>query len=221
MKCGLRVVCAAAILAASVSCQADEPEQLIAANDRPTECPDGHTELRDIPIRYGMVSNDEQTQQDLADLKYVLGGCSVGKDSPKTALICARCRFRYRGNGIWHKSSTNAGLFGLPFSKVLLDFLKSFKPEGAVHYDQTVKGKRVIGQRVQFKCSTGRKVLDHEVARLMQRHGIRPGSSRYDHEVFYSSDSKLGIYQVWVLTDRGNQLLDLSISSETRKKATE
>lgn len=220
MRTGFLYFCAAAILAAYVFCQADEPEEPVATSDRPVECPDGHRELRDVPIRYGMVSNDDQRRQDLADLKYVLGGCIMGKDSPKTAVICGKCRFRYRGDGVWYKSSTDVDLFGKPFSKVLLDFLKRFQPEDAVHYDQTVEDKRLVRQGVQFKCSQDRKSLDVEVAHLMQQHDIRRRTSRYDHEVFYGSDALSGVYQVWVLTDQGNQLLDLNISSKGRKKAT-
>ena len=98
--------------------------------------------------------------------------------------------------------------------KVLLDFVKNFKPEDAVYYDQAVEGKRLIRQRVQIKCAKDRKTLDLEVARLMQQHGIRRDNSRYDHEVFYGSDAQSGVYQVWVLTDQGNQSLDLTISTE-------
>ncbi len=221
MRSQLYLVCVAAFVAASFLCQADDRKQPDVASDRPTECPDGHRELKDVPILYGKVSYDEQLQRDLADLKYVLGGCIVGKDSPKTALICGKCRFRYGGDGGWHKSSTNADLFSMPFSKVLLDSVKLFEPKDPAYYDQTVEGKRLIIQRVQFKCPRDRKTLDLEVAQLMQRNGIRRENSRYDHEVFYGSDAESGVYQVWVLTDQGNQLLDLTISPKPPMKNAE
>jgi len=218
---GRHVIFAVVILAGGVFCRADAPEGPVATSDPPSKCPEGHQELRDVPIRYGLVSNDEQLKRDLADLKYVLGGCIVGKDSPKTATICSKCRFRYQGDGIWHKSGTDAKLFGMEFSKVLLGFLKTFKPEDVVYYDQTVEGKRLIRQRVQFKCTRDRKTLDVEVPHLMQRYGIHRDRSRYDHEVFYGSDATSSVYQVWLLADQGDQLLDLAISSERRKKTTE
>ncbi len=198
----------------SVSSQGAKPTPGLSKDVDATECPDGHNELRHVPILYGKVSKDEQLERDLAERKCVLGGCVVGKDSPKTALICGKCGFRYRRDGIWDKSSTDPDAYGIEFSPVLQDFQKLFGSKETVYYDQSVKSKEILHQRVQFKCAENRKTLEVEVARLMKDRGISRQESRRDCEVYLGSDKNGNVYRVWILTDQGSQLLDLSISSQ-------
>ena len=150
----------------------------------------------------------------LAVHKYVFRGCIVGPDSPKTVVVCAKCGFiMYRG-GTWQKAGTDVSVFGTAFSGVVAGFVRLFASAEAVHYEQSVRDGRLVMQRVQFRCARDRQSIEAAVDRLMQEYGVRRAESRYGHEVFIGSDPQSVQHKVWLLTDRGEQLLDLAVYPE-------
>jgi len=129
----------------------DIPKVVIDANQL-QKCPNGHSELKDVRIVYGLVRYENEKDRKEAEkrqenLEYVLGGCCVDNDSPKIEVICKTCRFSFHQSsrshhpyGYWSIVTTNQAYLGYP----LRDITKSFPlPHAAkltkpVSYDQTL-----------------------------------------------------------------------------------
>ena len=137
-----------------------------------------------------------------------------GDDSPTSAVVCTVCRFTYRCAGMWEKCSTNKLAFGHPFSPTLSNFSQRFQGTNVVHYSQQMKAGAVVYECAQF-CSDGDVgAIPLILYNLMKADGITALSPRYPHELFLGTNAQGKSFRVWLLTDQGRHLLDLTISNE-------
>lgn len=78
------------------------------AYDWPATCPEGHTELRQVPVVYGLLT-PEIVRRELA-MEFFPGGCRYLRGiSPEALLVCGRCRNLYHPTTAswWGKSKGN------------------------------------------------------------------------------------------------------------------
>lgn len=174
-------------------------------------CPDGHKALRDVPILYGLNYLSPMYKQDVQELKFIPGGCGYDVNSPTSAVVCTVCRFKYYGAGKWEKSNTNKGAFGHAFSKIVTDFEQHFQGTSRVDYSQQMKEGVVLREGIQFRYVGDVAQASAAVTNLMNASDITPLQPRYKHELFLGTNTQKKAFQVWLLSDQGQTLLDLSV----------
>lgn len=204
-------------LAGLMSSLAQIPREVTSTSSSLGTCPDGHKALRDVPIRYGLnYISSKGHEKDVEDLKYVCGADGCNDDSPTSMVICAQCRFRYLGEGMWYKSGTNYSAFGIPFAGVMTNFLAVFKASNPIHYTQQVRSNEVVMENVQFGFEGDAKQLTAQVVAFMDAHKIAKRASGNGFEIFLGIDPSQMVHQVWLLPDRGQRLLTYTMCPEER-----
>ena len=114
--------------------------------DHPTSedlilCPEGHEDLKDIPVVYGLVAPlwkepDDYNEEDHALIakqergEVFLGGDALIGDPPDSYAVCQTCDFRFtsdpleEGMGTWIKAAKNLEDFQRPMCAEIQDFPK-------------------------------------------------------------------------------------------------
>ncbi len=83
-------------------------------------CPDGHTTLRDVPIRYGLGSG---TTKPSNEFEYWPAGCGVPPNPPSNRVTCTTCRLgTSSASGFWNASAPSPAAFKRPFSTLIAGF---------------------------------------------------------------------------------------------------
>ena len=85
------------------------------------ECPNGHTDLRDVPVSYGAYfTRNEEMDRKIRDREIILGGCVP--TATKHKVVCMTCDFRLDPVWKrWRKSSDDRPSFGQPFPDVVTE----------------------------------------------------------------------------------------------------
>jgi hypothetical protein len=143
-------------------------------------CPNGHKELKDVPIIWGHFKlfgkhprdytekeRELDTKRDRHEIEF--GGDILPQNPPKFRVLCNRCGFTFYPSDLstdqqkmlnvlpdwdayWSRNSKDIGGFQIPFSKLLLSFPHSKADAGTVSYSQTLTadGKTLKQEMISF-----------------------------------------------------------------------
>ena len=129
-------------------------------------CPNGHKELKDVPIIWGHFELFGKHPRDYTEQERELaakrdrreiefGGDILPQNPPKFRVVCDRCGFKFYPSDLttdqqkmlnvppdwdanWSRDSKDTGGFRIPFSKQLLSFPHMKADSGTVSYSQTL-----------------------------------------------------------------------------------
>ena len=146
----IRVIAASLpILWACASCDSP-PVQSKLSQETPDLCPEKHTNLKMVPILYGLVPVGEARER-INNHKAVLAGtCIVGPE--KEMLICQTCGYKYLPQSFsWEKTTQVVSSFDPPLNKVLYEFRLPF--QASYSYQRIVKPDDMIEDNmfIEFK----------------------------------------------------------------------
>lgn len=153
----------ALLISGSQGFSQDELDNPVAADVR--VCPDGHTTLKDVPVRYGLLRDTEAGRKAIENLEFTPGGCSYVPGFSKTSqVVCTTCRLWYWGNETWYGSSTSLKGFARPLTEFAtrLAFAGQGEDPAAVRWAQMIRSNRVekeyvyvqVQLPVETVCST-------------------------------------------------------------------
>jgi hypothetical protein len=118
-------------------------------------CPFGHANLKDVPIIYGTLVPDPETERQFRNLEACYGGCVVSEESPRRKVVCPDCGYRFEADErLWSKSTDDRATFSRSLSGLVAGLPA---PDGAVkRYDQSVTTDgRVVYEKVSYYCLSG------------------------------------------------------------------
>jgi len=116
---------------------------------KPTECPFGHSELKQVPIQYGMLAWDADLQKRIDNLEVWQGGCILGDEKEKT--VCTKCRYYFEPHfGYWSKLANAPRLLQLKPDPFIADWPVGKKETNGGQFYQHVRGRDVCGE--EFYC---------------------------------------------------------------------
>src|SRR5262249_22133096 len=108
------VLRAATVKALALACLILQASLLTAAPSAgspqlPKSCGFGHTDVKRVPIMYGLLAMDADLQWRIDHLEVWPGGCIVGDEKEK--LVCKTCRYYYEPLfGYWSKDTSDPKL---------------------------------------------------------------------------------------------------------------
>jgi hypothetical protein len=146
------------------------------------QCPDGHTTLKDVPIRYGLPAASTKAEwkeidRQIENLEFILGGCEISEDSPKVRPTCRTCRFAYDSqSNTWSRRSSDVHTFRRPFTELLMSFPLPANPR-KLEYEQGVQSDRVVLEAVVFTASKDQPELKSRIDEWFAAHKIRASYS--------------------------------------------
>jgi hypothetical protein len=159
------------------------------------QCPDGHTELKDVPIVYGTPPFDgpaaKQWEEKIRNFEMWSGGCVRRPDSPKTCIECGfgyDSRFRH-----WSRDSADPTTFKRTFSPLIASFPKPTgrQQKGELEYSQTLSTNQVIYQSVSFTSAEPRKALIARINAWLSTNNIAAGYTEMKHTVTFNHSKKI------------------------------
>jgi hypothetical protein len=148
-----------------------------------SQCPNGHTSLKKVPIIYGLLAfeNEEaraKWEKGVENFEHVAGGCCVEPGSPKYRLTCTTCRFSYHqygSPGSWILSSEQTNLFPKPLGSLLLNFPMSEKShlKGTTYYTQAYNDRSALSyESVSFQTTEPASEKVAEISEWLKQKGI-------------------------------------------------
>ena len=118
------------------------------------ECPYGHSNLKRIPILYGLPMASEELTRKLKNNEIVLGGCCVGP--AEEVIECLECGFGIEegfspSSTLWRRASEDPDSFERKISELLINL----KPPGAeqTSFSQTVDLRDEWSESVYIDCN--------------------------------------------------------------------
>ncbi|MCB1035080.1 MAG: hypothetical protein KDD47_14730 [Acidobacteria bacterium] len=140
-------------------------------------CPYGHDEVWSVPIAYGMLLWDEETEARMKNYEFVPGGCAVLPDSPTHVTLCRQCGFQKleEGEDRWFRSSDEAKSFEIPLGEAirLFPLIRLSKKPGYERptFEQEVGGGAVVREKMGYGSTAGaveltERILDFATGRL-------------------------------------------------------
>lgn len=121
-------------------------------------CPNGHRELKAVPIVYGLPLLDSLIIAQLENGEVVEGGC-VSVNGPSFRPVCAVCGFALHEGSTWNLLSPDIDDYNIPFSQSIVDFSKiNFSSVIETGYWQIIKGNEVVYEK--WWCTSRNNIVD-------------------------------------------------------------
>lgn len=126
-------------------------------------CPDGHTTLRDVPIRYG---RGWGTTQPSNEFEYWPAGCGGPPNPPSNRVTCTTCRLGTDSAfGFWSASAPSPAAFKRPFSTLIAGFPIPTTnllthPQS---FTQTIQGDRLIMENLFFATKSPAATVSKQI----------------------------------------------------------
>lgn len=143
----------------------------------PTACPNGHTELRDTPVLYGLLLMTPELRRRIDEGKVVAGGCIVSSSSPRRLLVCSRCGYRYNPLAArWERTSADPKSFQRP----LVPDVSAFplpEPRTGVIYRQVLSDGRVTLESASCWTRAPAEAVDTLIDRYLVDRGVTAHAS--------------------------------------------
>lgn len=152
----------------------EEKHRLQKTSKELKQCPDGHTQLKDIPIKYGLygvhihpeaqwTSEDKELMKGVARKDYVLGGDVIHDVSPRFRTTCLTCGYYYEvdyvpdDGGAWVKTGQRMSDFTTELSITArsLPFAKNDK----LFISVSVVGDKVVREYIAVTIPIDERVL--------------------------------------------------------------
>ena len=187
---------------------------------QPTTCPFGHTELKRIPIVYGLLAMDADLQKKIDNLQVWPGGCILGDEKEK--LVCKTCRYSFEPHfGYWSHRADNPKLLQIKPDPFIADWPVGKKETVGGSFYQHVRGKEVCGE--EFYCWY--KLSELEVEELVRKFLARFNFKfeREDrnavgrHYIYYRAFQNSHYYLVEIMNDPGQKQIHVNAERSLEK----
>jgi hypothetical protein len=158
------LVIACVILQAFLSTAAphDQPAQV------PTTCPFRHTDLKRVPIMYGLLGTDADLQRRIDNLEVWPGGCVLGDEKEK--LVCKTCRYCFEPLfGYWSKHISDPKLLRMKVDPFIADWPVGEKQTNRANFYQHVRNRDVCGEEFYCWYKLSEKETEDLVGKLLAR----------------------------------------------------
>jgi hypothetical protein len=167
-------------------------------------CPNGHKELKNVPIIWGHFELFGKHPRDYTEKERELdakrdrheiefGGDILPQNPPKFRVVCNRCGFTFYPSDLtteqqkmlnvppdwdayWSKNSKDTVGFPLPFSKQLLSFPQIKADSGTVSYSQTLSAnaKNLEQEMISYSSSLSVDQILEGVRKWLKENGRDP-----------------------------------------------
>jgi hypothetical protein len=163
----------------------------------PRTCPNGHSDLRDTPVLYGLLNMTPELRQQIDRHEVVMGGCVLMPGySPASLLICSHCQYSY--NPViaeWERLSNDVQSFERPLAPILGCFpVPSPQPPSQLTYRQVIKDGQLKLESVSFQTSDPLVTVTKRIDRYLNENAVIVTSSG-------SADDRVYREQVGVVGD--------------------
>jgi hypothetical protein len=141
-------------------------------------CPDGHTNLREIPVVYGYIIPDEDFLRRVENREVIRAGCTVFPT--ESYIICLDCDFRFDTHyKYWEKSADRPVAFARRLSSLIVD---APVPEDArPQYSQKVRDNQVGVEKMWYRTALAPEVVAEMMKAFLQSRGL--DATRNGHDV--------------------------------------
>ena len=116
-------------------------------------CPNGHTDLRDVPIVYGLLTPDPELQRQLDNREIIAGGCNLRP--LESYVVCFECDFRFDAYfREWERCSEDRLSFKRRLGK-LIDTFPEFQDATPAYRQALNEDGQVTKTSVWFRTPEG------------------------------------------------------------------
>jgi hypothetical protein len=190
------------------------------APPQPKSCPFGHTELKRVPILYGLLAMDADLQKRIDNLEVWPGGCILGEEKEK--LVCKKCSYHFEPLfGYWSKQTHEPKLLQLKADPFIADWSVGKNETTGGRFYQHVRNKAVCGE--EFYCWY--KLSEAETEALVRKHLARfdfkfereERNSVGRHYIYYRAFQKPHYYLVEIMNDPGQKEIHVHAARSVEK----
>ncbi len=139
----------------------------------PTECPNGHTSLKNIPIQYGLLLLDTDSAKE--NLIFWPGGCVIRGDDPKWKTVCAECRYAYDERWQeWEREARTHEGFKPDLCGLIVNF-PVIEPSAQIwklEYGHEIRGANARREHIAYGSASTSRALEQEIRRYLVGYGI-------------------------------------------------
>lgn len=160
-----------------------------------THCPNGHKELKDVPVLYGLLAWTPELHEQAANLEFWPGGC-IGMGE-KTKVICTKCRYSYDANlAYWEKQGTHPSDFERPLSKLIAAF-----PIDQAAYYQGIRDGAFYSESLCYWSSEETGQIEARILQYLKQERLNPSVTKSSFQDRRTLTIKCKSNDRWIVVD--------------------
>jgi hypothetical protein len=186
----------------------------------PTVCPFGHTEIKKIPIAYGLLAQTDELQKQIDNLEVWPGGCCVGQEKDK--FVCEKCRYSFEPFGeSWQKSAADPAQLHFKVDPFLIDWPMNDHDGKPGRLYQKVKDSMVLSEELILWSHSSEKHLDQTIGAYLGKYRFNFARSEARlsnrHVIYYKAYTEGHFYLIAIESPTDSDILYIRVERSLEK----